>query len=344
MTLPNSYGDRSFEMFKNTAIMNWPKHIIHEETTLSVQPLLAETHNSFCTVLESINHIPIRSFIDSDQDLYGNLFLKHLMILSDLGGEALNKLPPLSQYIPTKTLNFFWNGKNWSYPLKEIGDKCALANAALKVDNKNLFNKHELDGKIEDVCMLILFGSRLIDADLPEDILEKCNIGEYVGQPDKLESFLKSRYLTVSKQTSGAKSNARGQLIQKFVASELKKYLPNNWAVESDSSLPGVTFANKQINFDIVVISPRGVYFGVEVSFQVTTNSVIERKSRESFKLHETINSKGHYFCHVLDGVGNLEIRKNASKQIFLNSDICVSLGENELFNLATFMLVQDEK
>lgn len=80
------------------------------------------------------------------------------MILSDLGGEALNKLSPLSQYIPNNKLKFSWSGNFAEYQFKAINNKCTITNTSLKVDAKSLFEEHPLNAMGFDVCMLLLYG------------------------------------------------------------------------------------------------------------------------------------------------------------------------------------------
>ncbi len=86
----------------------------------------------------------------------GNYFLKHLMVSSDLGGEALNKLPPLSNYFDDGVMEFLWNGEIWCYEFAEIQGKCALTNSALRVDSKGLLKGRELTARMLDVIYLIL--------------------------------------------------------------------------------------------------------------------------------------------------------------------------------------------
>jgi len=103
--------------------------------------------------------------------------------------------------------------------------------------------------------------------------------------------------------------------------------------------LPGVfhNVGGKGTNFDVVVTSPSQKHFGVEISFQVTTNSVIERKARESESIMNSVHSKGHKICYVIDGAGNINVRKNAVGILCKHSDCTVAMSESEISLLASY-------
>ena len=73
--------------------MFWPPELSQKEAQLSIIPKLLETQTQFIAIL-SINVPNIESLfkiIDSSK-LSANLFLKHLVILADFGGEMLQRL------------------------------------------------------------------------------------------------------------------------------------------------------------------------------------------------------------------------------------------------------------
>ncbi|MEB3342039.1 hypothetical protein [Okeania sp.] len=72
--------------------------------------------------------------------------------------------------------------------------------------------------KKKDAIALLLFGSSCSNTNQEiASILARCEIGDYLGKPNELDSFIKQRYIWVSRITGGAKSNALGHLAQKFV-------------------------------------------------------------------------------------------------------------------------------
>jgi hypothetical protein len=333
---------RSLEELRTKAVLHWPDEINKGAIELSVLPLLLNTQDEFISLLKLSNRHPEswKKMLPETATLNGPLFIKHLMVMTDLGGEALNKLPPLANYFPCGVLEYDWKGALYKYKFSEIGNKCSLANSALKVDSKNILKGGELTNKMIDVVMLLLYASSSVADTLPMEVKDRCVIGSMIGNPDDLDKFAKENYLRVSRQVGGATSNALGQITQDYVINILEKKLPCDWLVTRDMSLPNVahTTDGNGTNFDIVVKSPQGKYFGIEVSFQVTTNSVIERKARESESLISSVHKAGHKICYVIDGAGNINIRKNAVSILCKNSDCTVALSEPEIGFLADFM------
>jgi len=78
-------------------------------------------------------------------------------------------------------------------------------------------------------------------------------------------------------------------------------------------------------------------YVAIEVSFQVTTNSVIERKGGQAKSRYEQIESAGHKIAYVIDGAGNFE-RRSAVENICSYSHCTVAFSETELEVLCNFM------
>lgn len=333
---------RTLEQLREHAVLHWPDDILNAADEVSTLPLLLKTQDVFISVLKVGSKEPLswKKALENSSELNGSLFLKHLMVLSDVGGEALNKLPPLKNYVPNGVMDFEWNGKPFKYTFKEIGSNdCTLTNSALNVDSKKLGRGLPLANKGLDVCMLLLFGSRLTDDTLPSEIKEKCVIGEYLGNAVQLDGFIKQRYLYVSKQVSGALANSLGQLTQIHVGEKLKGILGSGWDIRLNASLPGV-FHNENgngTNFDLVVTSPQKKYFGVEISFQVTTNSTIERKARESEAVMRSVHKNGHKICYVIDGAGNINIRETAVRTLCDHSDCTVAMSDAEIQHLADY-------
>ena len=89
------FYNRTLEELRRHAVLHWPDEILSSAEEASTLPLLLKTQDTFISILKVANKEPLswRIAIDNSSQLSGSLFLKHLMVLSDLGGEALNKLP-----------------------------------------------------------------------------------------------------------------------------------------------------------------------------------------------------------------------------------------------------------
>lgn len=340
---------RTLAELKEKAILFWSREILEREASVSILPLLLKTQDEFISVLKLAKSSPKKwkevVRVNEDGDFKGNLFLKHLMVLSDLGGEALSKLPPLSKYFQNGKMLYVWREENHEYEFQKIQNKISLTNSALKVDGKSLVKGYNLDSKMEDTIMLLLHGAASIGDTLPDEIKNKCLVGDLIGRPDELEKFVKQSYIKISRQIGGAASNAMGQIAQSFVLEKLKENLPE-WKFLRDGKLPGVshTDGRTETTFDIAAISPNRKHFGIEVSFQVTTNSVIERKAGQAKERIERVHAAGHHICYVLDGAGNIDKRENASRIICQYSDCTVALSADEIDVLSKFMLEKDQK
>ncbi|SCY62443.1 hypothetical protein SAMN05216420_11088 [Nitrosospira sp. Nl5] len=338
---------RTLAELRTSSVLHWPTDILLEAGETSVLPVLLQTQEAFISLLKIANKDPSawKNVLDSNTELTGPRFLKHLMVLTDLGGEALNKLPPLSNHFPDGIMRFTWNGKEHEYKFTVIQEKCALGNSSLKVDAKSLLKSNSLTAKMVDVAMLLMFGSTSTDDALPVEIKEKCCVGALMSAGADLDQFVRENYLRVSRQTGGATSNALGQLAQNFVVKRLKNALPATWEVIRNSTLPGVVHKDlgEGTNFDVVVKSPSAKYFGIEVSFQVTTNSTIERKARAAREMHAAVSKAGHKLCYVIGGAGNINIRVNASETLCTYSHCTVSLSAEEMRVLAEFFLRCEE-
>lgn len=127
--------------------------------------------------------------------------------------------------------------------------------------------------------------------------------------------------------------------------SDVKRYLEEKlpeWRINKDH-LPNVSQNERTaLSVDIVVKSPKGNYCAVEISFQVTTNSTIERKAGQAQSRQELLHTKGHKIAYVIDGAGNFA-RQSALKTICQYSDCTVSFRDNELDKLIEYIKRLDE-
>ena len=184
------------------------------------------------------------------------------------------------------------------------------------------------------ICLII--NKLFTYENIPSDIMEKCIIGTMLGKTDELEKFVKQRYIWVSRITGGAEANTLGQLAQNYVKNFIGTKLPN-WQVNKEQ-LPNVSQNERtSLSVDIIVKSPNGKFCAVEVSFQVTTNSTIERKAGQAQARQELLHSKGHKIAYVIDGAGNFA-RQSALRTICQYSDCTVSFMDSELDELVEFL------
>ena len=336
---------KTYEELDKVASKFWPAELSELEAKISIVPLLLNTQDQFISILsvETPNLDSLFKIIEAS-NLPANLFVKHLAILADFGGELLKRISRSLEFqmlFPGGKLHYFWNNKLHTYSFKALPNK-KFSNPKLHIDGKYLIEDFPLDDLKKDAIAILLFGSAYSgDDEETSNTLAKCEIGEYLGQPAKLNNFIKQRYIWVSRITGGAKSNNLGQLAQKFVAEYLNENLKlDNTTVQISGRLPNVTHTDpvtgRDTSFDIVV-NYKHKYVAIEVSFQVTTNSTFERKAGQARDRFVQIESAGHQIAYVLDGAGNFE-REQAMRTILAHSHCSIAFSRNELDKLCDFL------
>jgi hypothetical protein len=327
---------RTPEQLKELASRYWAQELRDRAASLQVLPLLLETQPKFIDILHVADGSPIgwKSVLEGSS-LSPNLFLKHLMVLANVSGEILRRVTPIRK----SEMVFNWKGEQHEYRFFSVHEN-KMSNRILKVDTKSVVKKHSLEPPMQDVIMLILFGGAAINLDLPGELIENCSIGGLLGNREAIERFVCQRYIVVSAILRGATSNELGQAVQDYVIEFLRdRFNSKGWSFARNTVIPGISPSGdtRDITFDIVAKSPAGWYIAIEVSFQVTTNSVIERKAGQAKARYETLHQAGHRIAYVIDGAGNLE-REAALREICQFSDCTVAFSASELELLAQFL------
>jgi hypothetical protein len=313
------------------------------ERDASIIPKLIETQDKFISLLNIADSNPFawKQVLTCTQ-LSANLFLKHLMVLSDIGGEKLMRFKTeLPNVFENTVMEFAWNETYFNYQFQTLSGRGNWTNASLKVDGEGLTRAEDATPIIEDIINLILFGGAATASNIPNDILERCIIGSLIGLKKELDTFVRQRYIWVSRITGGATANSLGNLAQKYIRDFLQERLPD-WDF-SNNQIPSISQNDRTlISFDIVAKSPKGKYCAIEASFQVTTNSVMERKAGQAQSRLNQLRSAGHKIAYVIDGAGNFE-RRSALKAVCQFSDCTVTFKNTELETLRKFLLTLDE-
>jgi hypothetical protein len=330
---------RKLDDLEAKALKFWPPKIAETERNSSIIPKLIETQDKFISLLNVANADPFawKKVLEATNELSTNLFLKHLMVLSDVGGEKLMRFKKeLPKFFENEKMEFVWNGKNYSYKFQTLLGKKTWSNSHLKVDGVGLMTNQILTPVIEDIINLLLFGGATLADNLPAEIEEKCTIGTLIGHKRELETFVKQRYIWVSRITGGATANSLGNLAQKYVIDYLETKLPK-WDFTKKQIKKISQNKRTLLSYDIVAASPEKKYCAIEVCFQVTTNSVIERKAGQAQDRQRQLHKHGHYIAYIIDGAGNFE-RLSALRTLCQFSDCTVTLKDSELDKLSKFL------
>lgn len=341
MTKHRMNYQRSFEELEQVASKFWPSELSEQEARLSIIPLLLRTQDDFISILQ-VKTPDLDKLFDvlTASSLAANLFLKHLAILADFGGEPLKRVSrEFSRLFPDGKLDYYWHGEPRVYTFLALPES-KFDNPRLHIDGRRLVENHPLDDLKKDAIALLLFGNAYSGND-PEIIaaLARCEIGDYLGKPKELSEFIKQRYIWVSRITGGSRANNLGQLAQKFVYDYIEAHLGlDGIQVQSNGRLPNVTHSGtgRATSFDLV-ITDNVRYVAVEVSFQVTTNSTIERKAGQARGRYEQIEKAGYRIAYVLDGAGNFD-RETAMRTMLAHSHCSVAFSRGEMDILCDFL------
>lgn len=333
--------DLSLDELELRAVKWWPANLIGEEASESIIPILLESQEDFLSILTLSKGDPSKLFqVLEASEMPANLFLKHLVILADFGGEPLSRIcKDLTLIFSSPShdetgMHYVLAGKSQSYKFLEIHNRKSLGNSSLKIDGKNLFKPQVLNNLYRDVIMVLLFGATATNAD--GGGLEKCGIGSVLDDPKALKTYLKQKYIWVSRITGGASANSQGQIAERTVRDHLANRLGGAFKLSGGSiKLPDYP-KDSGMPFDIIVWNDSRA-IGVEVSFQVTTNSTIERKAGLAEDRQRLMHNAGHKVAYVLDGSGNFQ-RRSAASRICQFSDCTVAFSEPEFDRLADFI------
>jgi len=331
---------KTLEDLEKVAVKWWPKQLEAQAAAISVIPKLLETQDQFISILKLSGDSPEQIFdVIKASNLQSNIFLKHLVVLADYGGEPLKRLgKEFSTIFPAiqgkRVLNFSFKGKRHQYEFKALPVK-GLSNVKLKIDGESILEEKALDDLTKDIIILMMYGGSSTVSD--QASLERCEIGGLLGNPKEIDTYVKQKYICVSRITTGASANSLGQIAQIYVANYLKSKLSKDYSVQSNGKIQLKSYDSKTgMPFDVVV-SKGKTKVGIEVSFQVTSNSVIERKASLAEDRLKQMSREGHYIAYVLDGAGNFS-RSSAMTTLCQSSDCTVAYSEIELDTLIDFI------
>jgi hypothetical protein len=332
---------KSLEDLEKVAVKWWPKELEEQVAKISVIPKLVETQDEFLSILNLSGKFSEQIFeVLTASGMQPNLFLKHLVVLSDFGGEPIKRLAKeFSDIFPSTKiekpkLDFMFHGKSHTYEFKGLPHS-GLSNSKLKIDGVSILRSTTLTPIMQDMIMILLFGGSSTASGLAS--MERCDLGGLLGKEKELKSYVKQKYLSVSRITTGANTNSLGQVAQIYVAKFLKSKLDDSYSVQSNGRVQLKSYDKENgMPFDVVVKRGEKIV-GIEVSFQVTSNSVIERKASNAEDRKAQMGRAGHYIAYVLDGAGNFS-RSAALSTLCASSDCTVAYSDNELNTLVDFI------
>lgn len=339
--------ERTIDELETHACKWWPKEVREEAQKISVLQILIDSQEKFISLLKLANrndNVSLFNLLDASKFAY-NLFLKHLVVLVDFGSEPLQRVNrDFGELFKDRKLVYNIGNNNVVYEFKALPTTGVLNNKRMKIDTvENLISGEEDVQLCKDLIMLLVYGGASVDASI-RAILFKCTMYNYLGDDVKVDEFVRQNYIRVSRIIGGKTASDLGNVAQQYVVTYLSKALGNNYCVRSNGTIPGVTQndGNTLTNFDVVIDriddnSRHKKYVAVEVTFQETTNSTIERKGGQARDRFEKVTNTRNYITYIIDGAGNFA-RRAAVSVLCDNSHCTVAYTPEEFEILIDFV------
>lgn len=337
---------RSIKDLEQVGSKWWPKEVRDEAMKVSILQYLLDTQEKFISLLTLADRNKpekLFSLIDASDFEY-HLFLKHLILLTDVGSEPIQRFnTSFKEIFPNGQIDFTIGKKKQSYKFVTLPSKGVPNNKKMQSDTlENLEAPCRNVDLCKDLIMLLIYGAAS-DLNRTASVLYKCNAYEYLGQEELIKKYVRQNYIRVSRIVGGKEATDLGNVAQSYAVRYLAEHLGEDYNVVNAGTIPGVQMDdNKEVTFDIVVdrISDVGKYkkyVGIEVSFQETSNSTIERKAREARARFQNTNNKRCYVAYIIDGAGNFS-RTAAVTDLCDNSHCNVAYTPSEFDLLIEFI------
>lgn len=330
--------ERTPKELEQVAVLWWPQDLREEVAKNSPNLLLRGTFSHFKKFLQEAPDNPINfpSYVEASP-LGSNMLLKHLMIFNDYAGEPVQRLHAQRHNLfpnMSEGLSILWNMDEIRLNIDGFLESTkALNNSSLKVDGPSLAYPSEHSHLTTSLATLLAYGAFAVRPEVSE-VLFRCDAASWFGKTDELESHLEQRYLDVNRSVSGAQSNSLGQILQRRVKTAIEERYKDYDEILTNGR---VEVNGDKITSDIFIKKGKKAV-AIEVAFQETTNSVIERKGTDAHKRKELLNSVGIASVYVLDGIGNFQ-RQSAITKLCENSDCTVAFSDKEFDVLVAFII-----
>ena len=334
--------ERTLEELEQRACKWWPREVREEAQRISILHTLLDTQEKFISVLKLTDKYDAKKLFDilDASNFAYNLFLKHLIVLTDFGSEPLQRVNKnFADMFPTGKLEYNIGDGKKRYIFASLPINGVLNNRRMRIDTVENLTADSCDKALcKDIIMMLMYGAASTSVST-RAILFKCTPFEYLGDDGKIEDFVRKNYIRVSSIIRGKTATDLGNVAQQYVVSYLAEFLGDNYNVKSNGTIPGVTQndGTTLTSFDVVVdrkndTSRHKKYVAIEVTFQETTNSTIERKGGQARDRFEKITNTRNFIAYIIDGVGNFS--RTSAVRVLCDNSHCTVAYTPEEFNL----------
>lgn len=339
--------ERTIDELETYACKWWPKEVRDEAQQVSILQTLLDTQEKFISILKLANRENAESIFNliDAADFSYTLFLKHLVVLVDFGGEPLQRVNNnFASLFPDGILVYDIGTGRKEYRFTKLPVAGVLNNKRMKIDTVENLTSNDADVSLcKDLIMLLVYGAATVKAST-RAVLFKCTPYEYLGKDEVIDEFVRQNYIRVSRIIGGKTASDLGNVAQQYVVKYLQNKLGAEYNVKSNGTIPGITQndGTTLTSFDVVVdrindTGRRKKYVAVEVTFQETSNSTIERKGGQARDRFEKITANRHYIAYIIDGAGNFS-RRSAITVLCDNSHCTVAYTPEEFELLVEFI------
>ena len=187
---------RTLDQLEEKACKWWPKEVREKADEISILQTLIKTQDNFISILKLLKRgEPERIFPLLEASAFRpNLFLKHLLVLTDFGSEPLQRVnKDFINIFPEREIEFDTGGAVKTYRFKALPVKGPLTNAKMVISTpEDLESKPCNEDLCEDLIMIVSYGASAVRPST-RAILYKCIISEFFGQHKKEDTEKKER-------------------------------------------------------------------------------------------------------------------------------------------------------
>lgn len=314
------------------------------ESTEAVQTCVKESN------IENITENLMNLKDEEENEIPRFIVLKNLMILLDVSAEILDRAV---MYLYEKKIVQLTVGEN-VYKFFKLGSEFKI-----QLSNNNIYKQSDKDDEFfHDILNLLLYASGSEELKL-FNTFESFKLGLLTGNEELLTKFLLQRSIENSSQIKQLRAVSYGNGLQREVMTRLTRELSNlGVKVALDNRYLGIQQFDivlyKENEDEDIVLPTALTMFGkktltndekeklkntraslmknwkwavIEVSFQETTNSTMERKSKQAANgLYRSIQENNHQLIYLIDGAGYFR-RPKVIDTILNNSHQVASLS-----------------
>lgn len=315
----NNGANAKIEKLMETGEWFWSEKFINPHTN----PLLNELERTYKQVLKTIKETQPLEIVNAllDLPIKTHVLLKHIMIILDTSAETLDRAVMYIHYngftgltLDEKEIKFEILGPDY---LKNMNNAAiAKANSGLK---KDLLNILAFSSKSRE------FGGF--------ETFKNCRLVEISGNKETLEEHLLFLSLRSSSQIKQLRAVDFGHQLEAYhIRGFLQPVLDDLGVYYTQAN----RYDSQQ--FDNV-ITDGSKYAIIEVAFQETTNSTLERKGKQAAGgLFKKIDDNGDKLIYIVDGAGYFK-RRSALSDMVTYSHLACTVSNTGLLELEKFLI-----